>query len=896
MLASIRAFLWRIVHLSHRSKSDAIFDLELEFHLQMEIEENLHKGMNAAEARRRALIALGGFEQTKEEYRASRGILWLSDLKQDLSYGARSLNRNPGFAVLVILMLGAALGVSAIMFSIINGILLLPLPYEDADRLIHIYSASQGTHGDLTVVDYIKLKKQCQSFEGMAAAESKSNVTLTDRQLPELIDVAAVNDDFFRIMGGKAVIGRILQPEDFGRERNDDSDNLYSGSVAVLGYRFWQGRYGGDKNLIGQTVKMNGRSILVVGIAAPEFRFPDLPDLAAVDCWVPRVFGESDTIRYVTAIGKIRGSATLEQAQAETDVISRGLSQTDRNWSSAARAIRLLSLQESVVGKVRPKLLVLGGAVIFVLLIACSNLANLLHFRAAGRHKEMAVRSSIGASRRRLFRQLLTESVLLSVIGGTAGLLIAILSKGAVLAMAPSDLPRAEMITVDLRTFGFTFLIALVAGVLCGIVPALRASDLDLTTSLKQGASDNVLSGRRGHGSIFIAGQIAMALVLLIASGLMLRTYIRLQAVPLNFDAKNILIINATPPYFKPEYRKGGLEGLVGYSEALLTQIRKVAGVECAAMGGLPIPTKITRFLFYGAANIQLYPEGQPSKNLLFTAMATSPEYFRVIRAHLLSGRLPGSDGLPDAAPSAVVNETFAQKIWPDVSPVGKRLVLTRGGKTESIEVVGLVADTRTAGLEKGTIPVVYMPLAHNPGTFSGTMLVRCTTDPLSVVPSLRKALIAVDKDAALGKIDLLEQVLDSHYAARRFNLFIISILGALALFLAVIGVFATIAHSVSRRTHEIGIRMALGAQRRGVLALIIRQGLWMLFIGEAIGLTAAFALNKLLSSMVFGIATTDAATYLVVSFVWAVVAVFACLLPALRATRIDPLLALRCE
>jgi putative ABC transport system permease protein len=894
MFASIRAFVWKLLRLGDRSDSESSLNAELQFHLEMEIEANIRQGLNEKEARRRALISFGGIEQIREEYRETRKIRWFDELRQDLSYGLRSLKHNPGFAALATFTLGAALAASALMFSIINGVLLLPLPYKDADRLIRIYASSNTSKkDDVTAADFIGLKRQNRSFEGMAAVESKSFVTLTDWELPELIEVMAVSADFFSVMGGRASIGRLLQAQDCDLRRKYQ-DNLYDGSVAVLSYSFWQSRYGGDKNVIGQTVRMNGKPVLVIGVTAPEFQFSDRAQLGIPACWMPRVFNESETSTYVMTIGRIRKGTDTKQAQAEMDVIASGLSRADRERNGSPKGIRLVSLHESVVGNVRPRLLVLCGAVTFVLLIACSNMANLLLVRAASRQKEMAVRTSLGASRQRLLRQLLTESVLLCLLGGSVGILVAIFSERAVIAMAPADLPRVETIAVDLRTFGFTFLVAVLAGVLCGIVPALRASGTNVTSSLKQGTPCH-LHGRSWLGDSLITGQIAMALVLLIASGLMLRTYIRLQAVPLNFDAKNILILNATPPYFKPEYANIGLAGRVKYSETLLTQIRKIAGVECAAMGELPIPTKILRFAFYGGTP-QLYPEGQETKNLMFNAIATSPDYFKVIRARLLAGRLPGSDDRPDTMPSAVVNETFAHKIWPDAGPIGKRLILKRSGMTESIEVIGLVADTRTAGLENGPVPVVYMPLSHNPGNFSGTMLVRCTIDPLTVVPALRKALIAVDKDAALGKIELLEEVLDGHYAARRFNLFIISLFGVLAFSLAVIGIFGTVAHSVARRTHEIGIRMALGAQRGSVLALIVRQGLYILLAGEIVGLAGALALNKLLSSMVFDIATTDSTTYLVVSMTWAVIVLFACFLPAFRATKIDPLVALRCE
>lgn len=895
-MLAIRSVLWKLTQVFRRQKSDDLRG-ELEFHVQMETLENIRRGMDPTEARRRALIALGGVENTRDEYRDTCTFRWIAELRQDLSFGMRSLKRNPGFSALAIVTLGVALAASAVMFSIIDGVFMLPLPYNDVDRLYCIYSTSKpGDKSDLTAGEFVSLKKRSRCFEGFAAVNHRYSVTLVDKGFPDRIDVAAVNEDFFNVIGGRAAIGRLLEAGDFNPARDSDSDSIFDGSVVVFSYQFWQSRYGGDKNVIGQSVRMNGKPVLIVGIAAPEVQFADLADLKDAVCWVPRVFGQIEDSRYITSFGKLKTGTSFQEAQAEMDVVARGVFPSDRTTGRPMRGISLVSLQESVVGKIRFRLLVLCGAVIFVLLIACSNMASLLLVRAAGRHKEMTVRSSMGASRMRLFRQLLTESILLCMLGGTAGLLIAFLARSAVLAMAPSDLPRLGMITIDLRTFGFTVLIALFTGLLCGIVPALRASKLDLTRGLKQGVQGNVLTGRSLFGRSLIAGQIAMALVLLIASGLMLRTYMELQSIPLNFDAHNVVIVDSNPPYYKPEYVGKGMAGRVKYCEALLTAMSRVPGVECAAIGELPIPPKRSPFAFYGTSKIQLYPEGQPKKNLMFGAVATSPDYFKVIKAHLLSGRLPVSGDHADRELSAVVNEAFALKIWPGTVPIGKKLVLTRDSETVTIEVIGLIADTRAAGLEKGTIPAVYMPLAHNPGIFSGKVLVRCASDPVVVLPGLRRALMAVDRDAALGKIEMLEQVLDRHYAVRRFNLFIISIFGALAFFLALIGVFGTIAHSVSRRTHEIGIRMALGARRGRVLVLIVRQGFWMLLIGETVGLASARLLNKLLSSLAFGIATTDAATYAVVALCWAIVVLSACFLPAFRATRIDPLVALRCE
>jgi putative ABC transport system permease protein len=871
--------LWR-----RRQQED--LDAEIESHLRMAMRDRMERGENPEEAACSARREFGNVGLVKEVTRDMWGWTALERLCQDLRYGWRMLRRTPGFTALAIIMLGVALGASSIMFSVIHGVLLLPLPYKDPDRLVRLYSTdASGKNGTVTQKDFVKWLRLNHSFEFLAAAQPSTSDTLTDRDFPEQITVMEVTPGFFDLLGVRAQLGRLFQALDFKVVDRPNSYRRYDGDVVVLSNDVWQRRYGGDANLIGQSVMINENPFTVIGIMPPEFHFAEDAGGLPVDCWAPRVYGaNAQPWGFLTVIGRLRKGISLGQAQAEMNVVAQSADST-----SARRTIRsgsrLIALHESVVGKVRLQLLVLFGAVAFVLITACANVANLLLARSARRRREMAVRSAVGASRTRLFRQLLTESVLLCLLSGFVGLVFAIATKNTIIALAPADLPRVSAISFNATAFGFAFLIAVLTGVLCGFIPALRASRSDLTEALKEGAPVELVQSRAWFGNGLVTVQVALALMLLIASSLMIRTYARLHAVPLGFNSGNVMVLNAMPPFFKfAVYR--GQTSPERYSEALVEQVQKVPGVDCAAIGVVPIRGTSAGFYFYVDGEQRSVP-----------SVSTTPDYFRVIGCRLLAGRLFDKTDRADTPLVVVVNQSAAQKLWPGSSPIGRRIELRENPKKPAwIQVIGLVSDVRMSGLERPSIPFLYTPMSQSQGIYSGRMLVRTTANPSDLVPLLRKALQSVDRDAALGKIETLEQILDSQYAGRRFNLLLISIFGALAFVLATIGIYGTIAYAVSRRTHEIGIRMALGAQKGDVLRLVIRQGLWMLMIGEAAGIAGALALNKLMSSMVFEISTTDLATYVGISLTWAAVAILATYLPSRRATLVDPLQALRCD
>ncbi len=868
-----------------RRRREEELDAEIQGHLQMALRERIERGEEPEQAAVAVRREFGNIGLIKDVTRDMWGWSWFERLLQDLQYGWRMLRRSPGFTALAVIMLGAALGASALMFSVIHGILLLPLPYRDPDRLVRLYAVdTQGKNDTATHAEFVKWLRWSHSFEFLAAVQNSSMDILTDKEFPEQIVVLGVTTGFFDVLGVRAQFGRVFQPQDFkaaGGERI-----AYDGSVVVLSHELWQRRYGADPNLVGKSILLNNVPVTVIGIMPAEFHFSQDIGHLRVDCWAPRIYGDNaQHFGALTVIGRLRNRVSLAQAQAEMNGVAKITDPDPQNSQlrprqRSPRAVQVTSLHESIVGQVRPQLLILFGAVTFVLITACANVANLVLARSMRRQREMAVRAAAGASRMRLFRQLLTESVLLCLAGGVAGILFAVAARKAIMNLAPANLPRASAVSLDATSFGFTFLLAVLTGLLCGTIPALRASSPQLTEALKEGAPGMEPRIRGWLGNVLVTVQIALALMLLIASGLMMRTYAMLQSVPLGFEPKSVLVMNAMPPVFKVGlYRR--LDTLIEYSKRLTAAVEKIPGVESAAVGVVPIRG--------AGAGLTVHVNGEEA---FITSVSTTPDYFRTVGSKLIAGRLFDGVDRAGAPLVGVVNQTAARKFWPGKSPIGQRMDLS----SDWIQIIGLVNDVRMSGLEGPPVPFLYTPMSQSQGVFSGRMLVRIKVPQSAVVPLLRKAVLSVDRDAALGKVEMLEEILDAQYAARRFNLLLISIFGGLAFVLATVGIYGTIAYSVSRRTHEIGIRMAVGAQRRDVIRLIMRQGLGVLLIGEALGLAGSLALNRLMSSLVFQVSTTDLATYAAVSLAWAGAAVLANYFPSRKATLIDPLQAIRVQ
>jgi putative ABC transport system permease protein len=861
-----------------RQISDRQLDAELRFHLEQQISEHVASGVPPEEARRKTHLDFGGLEQIKEDCRDVRPGRWIHDFGRDVLYGASMLRRSPGFTTLAVLTLGVALGISAIMFSIINCVLLRPLPYKDSGRLVRLFArGGRLDHNDLTPAEFVDWARQNHALEAVAAAQSRSSAVLGGPEYPEQVQVMEVSAGFFDLLGVPAYQGRVFRDED---------QDFRDGKVAVLSYGLWQRLFGGDAGLIGRSITLDGKPIFVAGIASSGFHFLEYQGDSGADIWIPRAFRRDQAAsREVVVIARLRKDTPLRQAQAEMDGIT-GRREASMPRGSAA-GIQLVSLHETVAGDARRYLLVLFGAVTLVLMTAGANIANILLARAGGRRTEMAVRTSLGASRGRLVRQMLTESVLLCLLGGLVGIVLAALCERAIIAAAPPILPRVQEIALDVRAFGFALLVAILTGLFCGFIPAMLASKRGMTEAFKDGHLPPLARSRGWLGKGLVSAQIALALILLVAAGLMIQGYMRLLGAPFGFDATNVLMLDQHEPSFKVRYRSWAdeQESQTRFKESVLEQIQKVPGVECAAIGPL-----------HGSTYHKFMGERQANCAL----SESTPDYFRVMRIRPLSGRMLQASDTAAAPRVAVVNQSAAEKLWPGSNPIGKELMWLGGSKDgigKEIQVVGLVGNIRIFNFEEGPPqPMIYVPISQNLASWDSRILVRATGDPLGLVPRLRKAIQWIDKDAPLGKIEIMEQYLDSFYTVSRFNLLLISIFGGLAFGLATIGIYGIIAYSVSQRTHEIGIRMALGAQRGDVLRLFIKQGLWMVLVGEFVGLAGAVMIIKLIEHLVYGITAAEPGTYIVVSITWAIVAILASYLPARRATLIDPLLALKCE
>ena len=856
-------------------------DKELRFHLEQQIRDYMAAGLPAGEARRKANLDFGGLDQTKEDCRDVRPIHWIEDIGRDLRFAAALLRRNPGFTALAVLTLGVALGASAIIFSILNAVLLKPLPYEDPDRLVRV-----SRIGRFTPSEFVACVRQSTALDALVAVRSDSRTLARGKDFPERVDVMEVTRGFFDLFGTRIRLGR-----GFSRV-GDDTQNPGASAEIILSHRLWQRLYGEDEHLIGQSVRLDDKLFTIVGIAADVMYCagPAEEQSDKADCWIPCAmdpdrFDDGDSLW----IGRIRKGISLSQAQAEMNLITAR--DPRPTWPGGPpTGIRLASLNETVLGWVRQPLLILCAAALCLLTTAGANITSLLLSRAAVRNKEMAIRAAHGASRFRLVRQLLTEAVLLCALGGVAGLLIGSLCKNVILANIPSYLPRADEITFDLRTYGFALLLAILMGFLCGVLPAMRASRCHMAEVVTEGAAPPLSRKRGWLGKCLVSVQIALALVLLITTGLMIRGYVGKVWGRFGFDPDNVLYLSPRPPAYRPEYRgKNWQANSARFYDSVLDQIRRVPGVDGAAFGP-----------FRAGRSGQVIPDGQVKPVYLRTA-APSPDYFRVFGIPVVAGRSLRATDSAEAPLVAVVSQSAAAKLWPGSNPIGKRMIRVQRGKTASpqpIQIVGVVGDYRLYG-ERPPDPVFYIPRSQNKDPEAVELLVRTRGDPVKVVSDLKKALQAVDTGAALGDAVSVEQWLSDALSHQRFNLFLILVLGGLAFALAAIGIYGTIAYAAARRTHEIGIRIAIGAQRRHVLWLMLKQGVGLLAIGEAVGLAMTFAANRYMASQFaffLGITNQDAATYVVVALVLALAAFLASYLPARKTTLIDPLQAIKYE
>jgi putative ABC transport system permease protein len=806
----------------------------------------------------------------------------MNTLLQDLRYGARMLLKAPGFTLVAVITLALGIGANTAIFSVVNAVLLRPLPFENPDRLMTVWenNLKQGQdHGSVGGANFTDWKNQNQVFESLAAYFNW-NYNLTGGDEPQRLRAVVVSGDFFQTLASVAAAGRALAPED-DQEGKDD--------VIVLSHAFWQSRFGASREIIGQTIMLNGRGHTVVGVMPPSFHFPD----ERVDIWRPMAMSAQQAQnrqgKWLSVIGRLKTGVSIEQASAEMNTIARQLEQQYPD-ANAGSGVQLLPLHEEIVGKISSLLLILLGAVGFVLLIACANIANLLLARASSRQKEIAVRAALGASRRRLISQFLTESLLLAVMGGVLGLLIALWGSDALIALSPGNIPRLQEAGMDGRVLGFTLLLALLTTLIFGLAPAWQASKPDLNEVLKEEGRGASSGSGRSLRSLLVVAEVAVSVVLLVGAGLMIKSFIQLQSVNAGFDPHNLLTMEVT----LPPARYGQNQQQIAFFQQALEQIKTLPGVESAgAVQDLPFK--------FNAMSFPVTLEDQPARPAAeqpkAVYRAVTDDYFRTLGIPLLKGRWFTAQDDQNTLPVVIINQAMASRFWPDQDPLGKHI---RFGEANdpAYAIVGVVGDIKHMGLDADEGAVMYQPHAQKRFGWLRwmTVVVRTNEEPMSLAAAVRSRIQEIDKDQPVYNVATMEQLLTKSIAQPRFSTLLLGVFALLALALTAIGVYGVVSYTIAQRTREIGIRMALGAQVRDVLRLVIGQGLKMVLLGVALGLSGAGVLSHVMKSLLFGVSATDPAIFAIISVLLTGVALLACYLPARRAAKVDPMVALRYE
>jgi putative ABC transport system permease protein len=787
------------------------------------------------------------------------------------------LAKNPGFTAVAVLTLALGVGVNAAMFSVINTTLLAPLPYKNPNRLVWLGTRFPGFNHPIPISgpDFLDWKSQNHVFEYMAAMDETGGFTLTGKGEPEMLPGALVSANFFKVFGEKPELGR-------GFVEGEDQPG--HNHVAVLSYNLWKNRFGSNPNVIGNNLTLDGESYTIVGVA-PRVAYP-----AWIQFWSPIVIDTQQHPRgnhYLRAIGRLKPGVSLREAQAEMSTIARRIA--GEYPENKGVGVQLTLLEEWLVQFIRPALLVLFGAVGFVLLIACANVANLLLAKATKRRKEITLRAALGAGRFRLIRQFLTESLLLSFLAGGLGILVATWNLDLLRALKPDSIPDVNKIHLDLHVLGFLLAISFLVGIALGLVPALPASRLHISESLKESGGAG-LGGTTGGNlrSVLVVAEIALSLVLLVGAGLMIRSFARLLSIDPGYDPNNLLTFQISLP--NSRYPKSSQ--VVAFYREALDRISACPGVQSVAISNtLPPSGGETDGPFYVEGHEPSNPNEAP--DTIYDPV--SPGYFQTLKTPLIEGRYFTEQDNNDKSRVVIINETMARGFFSGGRAVGKRIKTGAMGTEDWMEVVGVVADERFFGWDSDLYPATYFPYGvyQERGT---AFVVRTRIDPMYVSSSVRQAIWSIDKDLPFTQVRTMKQRLSQSFAGRRFHLILLGVFAGLALILSLVGIYGVMSYSVAQRTHEIGIRIALGAERRHVLSLVLGQGMVLTLIGAGAGLAGAFALTRFLASLLYGVHPIDAVTFAVVSLLLTAIAILACYIPARRATKVDPMVALRYE
>jgi predicted permease len=892
----LRKLFHRLRASLRREKIEREMERELRIHLEMETEENIRRGMNEEEARRAALRSFGGVEQVKEAYRDLSRFRWVEEIWQDARYGARMLRTQPGFTIVAALTLSLGIGANTAIFSVVNALVFNPLPYPDPQRLVWVTNVFRGDEL-IGGVMYFTYQDESKTLDHLAAYEV-SDMEVEGGDEPDGVNYARATASVFPTLGVAPLLGRTFTAEE---------DQPGASPVVVLSYDYWRRRFGGDpsivgKSIVGKSLALGKESWQVIGVMPPGIHFlPEHRIGGKVDLWFPLGLDKQQELAGPSRIieggvfGRLRPGASIEQAQSELDLLLRPSIQAHPEM--AGLKARVTPLAERLVGHWRLGLLTLFGSVGFVLLIACANVANLLLARAGMRQKELAIRAALGAGRKRLIRQMLTESLLLSVLGGTAGLLLALWGVKALVAYTPEpvaytpeNLLVLKLSGIDKTALVFTFLATLLTGFAAGVIPALQASRIDLNESLKDGARGAIFLKRKSARRIspaLVIGELALTLVVLIGAGLLIKSFARVRAVDPGYNPENLLTMvigdwdpdnRAQRPQFNRELRArlNALPGVqaVAYSGTLPLTDTGIITARLTVVGGEPVPDE------QKPPALQHY---------------ASPDYFRAMEMKLRAGRSFTELDTENTPPVTVINETLARRLFAGEDPIGKRIRSERD-KTD-LTIVGVVADVKQYGLETESQAAFYRSSLQNKryeSGRSGRWVIRASGDPLKMLPAVRREINALKPDYKLSQVMAMEQLLADSSALRRFQTWLFGLFAAVALVIATVGIYGVISYAVSQRTHEIGIRMALGAQAGDVLRMVVGQGMRLALAGVALGLAAALALTRVMRSLLFQVSATDPATFALIALLLVVVALIAGYIPARRATKVDPMVALR--
>ena len=814
----------------------------------------------------------------------------MNTLIQDIRFGLRMLLKSPSISIVATIALALGIGANTAIFSVVNAVLLRPLPFPNPDSLVAVFETDTQrgqVRGSHSYPNFMDLRAQNTVFENVACYHG-SDYIMTGRGEPARLQGSVVTANLFPLLGVQPMLGRVFLP--------DEDKPTETGRVVILSHKLFQQRFNGDASIINQAITLEGIKFTVVGVMPPAFEFPIQND--PVELWTT-IAGDASGeepitnqrgAHFLTAIGRLKSGVTEEKAQAELTAIGARLEQQYPD-TNTHKSLRLESALKALVGDIRPALLILLGAVACVLLIACANVANLLLARATSRHKEMAIRSALGASRTRVVRQLLTESVLLSLVGGAIGLLLAVWWSDLLIALGKEDIPRAVHVGMDWRVLGFTLGVSLLTGLIFGLAPAFHSSKTELVESLKEGAR-GTSAGNFANivRKALVVIELGFAVLLLTGAGLLIQSLWRLQRVPSGLHPENILTFNVTLPEVK--YKSGDQSR---FFSDLKQRLESTPGVQSAS-SILPLPLSGERFgISFEIEGRPMAPKDHPSADFF----ATGVGYFKTMGIPIIKGRDFEDRDKHGSTPVIIITETFARQYFPNEDPLGKRIkpgISTfEDDKSEMREIIGVVGDVRNRTLSTESKPAYYVPQTQIPFN-QMVAVIKTTGEPRSLISAATKEVAGMDQDVPLFSVKSMEEYVSTSVAAPRFSTTLLSIFAGVALVLTIVGLYGVMSYSVAQRTNEIGIRMALGAQSRDVLLMIVKQGSMLILLGLAIGLAGAYALTRVISSLLFGVTAKDPFTFGAVAVLLAIVALLACYIPALRATKVDPMNALRCE